>query len=693
MTMNGDYSSGPDGSNGVSPEAGGQGGRPKLTRRRLVAATGGLLAGIPLLSACQAPWSSQPTQKPAADLGKGVQEIITARGLTPDDVAAALKTYSPSGKLDEYIMFSSGGHGGQVLVIGMPSMRLLKMIAVFTPEPWQGYGFGSKESAEVLAGGKVNGKDVLWADTHHPSLSETNGDYDGQWLFINDKANGRVAVIDLRDFETKQIVKNPLVLVDHGGTFVTPNTEYVVQGTQYATPLGWEYAPLSEYKEKYRGPLTFWKFERSAGRIDPAASFTIELPPYWQDLSDAGKLASDGWFFVNSINTEMATGGVEKGQPAFEAGTVQSAMDYLHVINWKKAEQVVAAGKAETVKGMKLIRLDTAVKEGLLYLIPEPKSPHGVDVTPKGDYIIVAGKLDPHVTVYSFAKIQQAIAAGTTQKDAYGVPILPFEQVIETQVELGLGPLHTQFDNQGYAYTSLFLDSAVARWSLGKPYREDGWKLEAKLNVQYNIGHLAAVEGDTVSPAGAFLVALNKWSVDRFAPVGPLLPQNFQLIDISQPGDKLQVLADMPIGIAEPHYAQIIRAERLKPWTVYPEIGWDSLKQAKSAVATVAGQERIERQGKQVTIWMTLVRSHFTPEHIEVNQGDHIVWHVTSIERSHDSTHGLAVCGYNINLSLEPGETSTMEFDADRAGVYPYYCTEFCSALHLEMVGYLLVKP
>lgn len=667
-----------------------------LTRRRFVATLTGIAAGIPLLSACQAlvPGGQTPSgQKAAPGAGASPQDIAAQRGLTADDISAALMTYTPSGKLDEYIMFSSGGHSGQVLVIGMPSMRLLKTIAVFTPEPWQGYGFGSKESAQVLAGGRVDGKDVLWADTHHPALSETNGQYDGQWLFINDKANGRVAVIDLRDFETKQIVKNPLILVDHGGTFVTPNTEYVVQGTQYATPLGWEYAPLSEYREKYRGPLTFWKFDREKGRIDPAASFTIELPPYWQDLSDAGKLESDGWFFVNSINAELATGGIELGQPPFEAGTAQRDMDFLHVINWKKAEEVVKAGKVDQIKGMNVVRLDTAISEGLLYLIPEPKSPHGVDVAPKGDYIVVGGKLDPHVSVYSFAKIQKAIAAGTTQKDEYGVPILPFEQVIEAQVELGLGPLHTQFDDQGYAYTSLFLDSAVARWSLGKPYRDNGWKLEGKIPVHYNVGHIAAVEGDTVSPGGKFLVSLNKWSVDRFAPVGPLHPQNFQLIDISQPGDQLRLLYDMPIGNAEPHYAQIIRADRLKPWLIYPEIGWNSLAQARSAEATQPGQERIERSGGRVEVWMTAVRSHFKPEHVEVNRGDHVVWHITNIERARDATHGFALCGYNINVSLEPGKTTSVEFDADRPGVFPFYCTEFCSALHLEMVGYMLVRP
>ncbi|MBI3969339.1 MAG: cytochrome C, partial [Chloroflexi bacterium] len=242
-------------------------------------------------------------------------------------------------------------------------------------------------------------------------------------------------------------------------------------------------------------------------------------------------------------------------------------------------------------------------------------------------------------------------------------------------------------------YTSLFLDSAVARWSLGKPYRENGWKLEAKLPVHYNVGHIAAVEGDTVRPGGRFLVALNKWSVDRFALVGPLHPQNFQLVNIGKPGDQLQLLYDMPIGNAEPHYAQIMRADRLKAWAVYSDVGWNSLTQSKSADATLPGQEKVERSGNRVQISMTSIRSHFNPERVEINKGDHVVWHITSVERARDATHGFVLCGHNVSLSLEPGETTTFEFEADRAGVFPYYCTEFCSALHLEMMGYLLVKP
>ena len=635
-----------------------------------------------------------------ADGGEGAYtDIIEDRQLTDDDVTAALKTYMPSGTHDDYVMFSSGGHSGQVHVIGVPSMRLLKTIGVFTPEPWQGWGYGNKAIEEVLAGGNVGDREVLWADTHHPALSETDGEYDGEYVFINDKANARVAVIDLKDFETKQIVKNPVAINDHGGTFVTPDTEWVIEGGQYATPTGWEYAPIEEYESKYRGMVTMWKFDRAAGRIDQDASFAIELPPYWQDLCDSGKLESEGWIFCNSFNTEMAVGeGLEKGGVPFEAGASAAENDYLHVINLEKAVETAASQNTVDVNGLAMIPLQTAIDEGLLYFVPEPKSPHGVDVAPKGDYMVVSGKLDPHVTVYSFEKIQQAIAAGNWETDPFGVPILSFDDTVEAQVELGLGPLHTQFDDEGYAYTSLFLNSTVARWSLGPPYRDE-FKLEGAIPVHYNIGHLVAAEGDTVSPDGDWLVALNKWSLERFFPPGPLLPQNFQLIDISRPHDAIeetagmQLMYDMPVGWGEPHYVQMIKADKLTPYETYPEIGWNPHTGAVDPNAPQLGEERIERNGDTVEIWMTAVRSHYTPDRVEIKAGDRVIWHITNVDTSFDATHGFSIPGYNINLSLEPGETATVEFDADMSGTFPFYCTEFCSALHLEMAGYLLVEP
>lgn len=626
-----------------------------------------------------------------------LKQIAAERGLKAEDLTAALKTYLPSGKHDDYIIFSSGGHSGQVFMIGVPSMRLLRSIAVFTPEPWQGFGYGFGE--EILKEGSYEGRELLWGDTHHPALSETSAEYDGQFLFIGDKANARVAVIDLHDMETKQIVKNPLTVSDHGGAFVTPNTEYVIEGAQYATPLGTAYAPEAAYKENYRGMVTLWKFDRAKGRIDATRSFALELPPYFQDLFDAGKKVSDGLIFGNSFCVETVTPGFEVGNATnFEAGCSQRDMDYLHIIDWKKAEQVFLKGGAKQVNNFSVIPMETSIAEGILHLAPEPKSPHGVDVSPNGEYMIVSGKLDPHVTVYSNTKIRDAIANKKySGSDAYGIPVLDFDAVMEKQVELGLGPLHTQFDDKGYAYTSLFLDSAVARWTLGGEYAdkhpEEAWKLVTKTPVQYNIGHLVCAEGDSASPDGRYLVAMNKWSLDRFFPTGPLLPQNFQLVDIGATGTDMPVLYDMPIGVGEPHYAQMIKADKLQPWTVYPAVGWNPHTQSPDPAAVKVGEERVTRTGTTTEIFMTAVRSHFAPQSIQVQEGDEVVWHITSQEQSMDATHGFCIGGYNINLSLEPGESATIRFKADRSGVFPFYCTEFCSALHLEMLGYFEVVP
>jgi nitrous-oxide reductase len=618
--------------------------------------------------------------------GADVSAIARERGLSDADILAAVKTYQPTGHMDDYIMIASGGHSGQVLVIGVPSMRLLKVVAAFTPEPWQGFDYGADDHRDLIASGRMAGHDITWGDTHHPALSETDADYDGQFLFINDKANPRIALIDLRDFETKQIVTNPNMGTNHGGSFVTPNTEYVIEGAQYSVPLWTDYADVDRYQEDYRGLVTMWKFDRETGRIDEAQSFSIELPPYWHDLSDAGKGPSFGWAFLNSFNTEMATGGVEDGNPPFEAGASQNDTDYMHIINWQKAADVAAAGQTRMARGQRVIPMQTAIDEGILFFVPEPKSPHGVDVTPDGRYLVVSGKLDPNVTVYSWERIEQAINNGDfAGTDPYGIPILDFNSVIDGQLNVGLGPLHTQYDDRGNAYTSIFLDTRVTKWSL------DPLQVLDQIDVHYNVGHLAAAEGDTKSPDGKYLVAMNKWSIDRFNNVGPLLPQNFQLIDIS--GDEMELLYDMPIGIGEPHYAQIIAADKLNPFTIYPEIGYDPTTMTVASDAVQGGQERTERRGNQVDVHMTAVRSHFNPEYIRVRQGDRVTIHITSLESTHDATHGFGISKYNINLSIEPGESQTVTFVADEPGVFPFYCTEFCSALHLEMAGYLLVEP
>jgi nitrous-oxide reductase len=644
---------------------------------------------LSLFAACQRPPTSDDTTSTAGG-AVDLQGIMQARGLSEKDILAAARTYMPSGKHDDYMIFASGGHGGNIVVIGVPSMRILKYIAVFGPESWQGYGYGGLGDKVLYEEGAQAGKELTWGDLHHPNFSEKEGEYDGEFMFANDKANGRVAVIDLKDMTTKQIVTNPVVMSDHGGAFVTQNTEYVVEGSQYAAPLGGEYVELDQYNDKYRGAATFWKFDRSTGRIDPSKSWAVELPPYAQDLADAGKFDSHGYVFIGSWNTERAygTGGKDpKESPYLESGASQNDTDYLHIINWQKAEELVAAGHTKMVNGFRVLPLDIAAAEKVLTLVPEPKSPHGSDVTPDGKGIVVGGKLDTHTTVFEFSKVKDLIERGEyASKDPYGVPVLDFQKSLRGQQEIGLGPLHTVFDDKGFAYTSVFLDSTVVKWN----YQQIGGATES-LPVHYNIGHITAAEGDSASPDGKYVVAMNKMAQDRFAKVGPLLPQNFQLIDIS--GSKMDVIADMPVGLGEPHYAQMIKADKLKPLDFYTPAGINPYTDEQDPGAVVAGKERIERNGNKVDVYMSVIRSHLTPDYIHVNEGDTVTMHITSLEQAYDQTHGFAIDMYNINVSMEPGKYEEITFKADRPGVFPYYCTEFCSALHLEMMGYLLVKP
>jgi len=614
-----------------------------------------------------------------------LEKVMKERGLTETDVIRAAKTYLPSGGRDEFLVFSSGGQSGQVLVYGVPSMKILKYIAVFTPEPWQGYGF-DEDSKAVLRQGNIRGREINWGDTHHPALSEKDGKYDGKWLAINDKANPRIAIIDLEDFETKQIVVNPVFKSDHGGAFFTPNSEYVIEASQYAAPYDNNYHPIEDYKETYRGGVTMWKFDTKIGRIDEKASFTIEMPPYMQDLSDAGKGASYGWGFTNSFNTEMYTGGIEVGMPPNEAGMSRNDTDFLHVYNWKKLAEVAKDDKnVEVINGMRVIPMKVAVANNAFFLIPEPKSPHGVDVSPDGEYITVCGKLDTHASVFKWSKIKKLIADKKfVGKDPYGIPILDMKESLHGQIELGLGPLHNQYSNiDGEIYTSLYVDSQVVKWN----YKT--LKVLDKENVHYNIGHLCGMEGKTSDPQGKYIIALNKLAIDRFQNVGPLHPQNHQLIDIS--GKTMDLLYDMPIPLGEPHQAVAIRVEKLHPHVRYP-MGTNSKTGKIHKGKTLAGQEKIVRDGKKVTIYATMVRSHINPERITVNKGDTVIMHITNLERAQDETHGFTVDNYDVHMSLEPGETATIKFVADLEGVFPYYCTEFCSALHLEMMGYLMVK-
>lgn len=575
---------------------------------------------------------------------------------------AALATYVAPGDLDEYYLFYSGGQSGSVFVAGIPSLRHIATIPVFAPYPASGYGF-DKETKAMLG-------NYTWGDVHHPALSQTNGDYDGRWLFVNDNANNRVARIDLRDFKTKEVFGPiPNVSGNHGSAFVTPNTEYLLAASRFSVPLPkGTYAPIAQYATTYHDVVSGLRVDPQTGHI--SLGWQIQMPPFDFDVGSSGKVASNGWAFWTSYNTERATG-------KLEVTSTQKDRDYIAAVNWKAAEEAVASGKYKMLDGAKVI--DPRDTPGVVYFVPCSKSPHGVDVTPDGKYFVGSGKLIGITTVFSFAKLQEAIQAKNFTGNEDGIPVVNYDAVKEAEVNVGLGPLHTQFDGQGYAYTSLFVESAVAKWKLGT------WEVVDKIPVSYNIGHLAIPGGDTVHPDGKYVLALNKLSHGRHLSVGPAQPESSQLIDIT--GDKMKLLADA-FTEPEPHYAQIIRADRLKPIEVYAQ----SENKNPNAIWDVK-DARIERNGSNVVVHMTAVRSNFEPNTIEVNQGDHVTIYLTNIEQTTNEIHGFGLEEYNLQIEADPGETKTIEFVANKPGVFAYYCTKFCSALHQEMQGYLLVKP
>jgi nitrous-oxide reductase len=576
--------------------------------------------------------------------------------------SAAERVYVKPGEKDAYYAFLSGGHSGNIYVYGIPSCRHITTIPVFTPEPAVGYG--NDEESKAMLGG------FTWGDAHHPGMSETDGDYDGRWLFINDMPNARIARIDLKDFKTKQIFGPiPNLSAAHACPFPTPNTEYVFAASRFSVPVPNRAVKVEDYARDFRGIVAGIKVDSLTGTM--SMGFEIQMPPYDWDLADAGKGPSYGWEFFTCYNSEEA-------HDSLEVKASQNEMDFLAAVDWRVAQKAVDDGKAVTINGAPV--LDPAKVPGMVYLIPVAKSPHGVDVNPTGEYVCASGKLQAEVSVYSFAKIQAAIAKKAFDGDRLGIPVLAYDQVLEAKVPVGLGPLHTQFDNQGYAYTSLFLDSKIAKWKVGPP-----WNVVDAIDVYYSVGHLMASEGDTRHPTGDYVVALDKLSKDRYLNVGPTHPEGAQLIDLR--GPKMELLYDFPTYL-EPHYAQMIRAEKLHPFTVYP-----LADNHKPGAIKSAEEARIERHGTRVDVYGLVVRTHFSPDIVRVHEGDDVYFHWTNLEQDDDIAHGFGILWSSLNMQIEPGETKTIHWRAGKPGIVPFYCSNFCSALHQEMQGYIEVQP
>jgi len=534
---------------------------------------------------------------------------------------------------------------------------------------------------------------IPWDDAHHPELSMTDGKPDGRWLFINANNTPRIARIDLRTFRTAEIIEIPNSGGNHSSPFCTENTEYVVAGTRFSVPPGGQDVPIASYKEHFKGMLSFVRVEPTSGKMELA--FQIQAPPFDWDLSHSGKGPSREWSFFSCYNSEQAT-------TLLEVNASQKDKDFLLAVNWKKAEEYAKQGKGKRMKATyytnrydesthtatstvnnEVTVLDPKDCPGMMYLMPCPKSPHGVDIDPTGEYIVGGGKLATVIPVYSFSKMQRAIADNAFEGEIAGIPVIKYEACIAGEVQKpGLGPLHTEFDGKGYAYTSMFISSEIVKWKLGT------WEVVDRVPTYYSIGHLCIPGGDSKQPWGKYVIALNKITKDRYLPTGPELTQSAQLYSIE--GDKMRLLLDFPT-VGEPHYAQACPAELLEKNVVRTF----KLDENKHPYAVKAEKEtRVERKGNQVHIYMTMIRSHFMPDNIEgIKVGDEVYFHVTNLEQDWDIPHGFAVLGaQNAEMLIMPGETQTLKWVPTRAGVYPFYCTDFCSALHQEMQGYVRVS-
>jgi nitrous-oxide reductase len=602
---------------------------------------------------------------------------------------AASRVYVPPGQHDEFYAFFSGGFSGQLTVYGLPSGRLLKQIPVFSQHPENGYGY-NEETKPLL---ETSYGFVPWDDSHHPHLSQTDGNADGRWIFINGNNTPRIARIDLTTFETTEILEIPNAAGGHASPFATPNTEYVVSATRFSVPVPNTDVAIDTYRQNFRGTLSFVRADQP-GQMEIA--FQILMPGYNYDLGRAGKAVSNGWFFFSTYNSEQA-------YTKLEVNASQNDKDFVAAVDWKLAERCVAEGKARATPadyrhntvdpGSRIATshrrnsvrlLDPAQCPGVVYLLPTPKSPHGVDVDPTGEYIVAGGKLATVIPVHSFSRMKQAIEARAFDGEVDGIPILRYDATIAGEVQNpGLGPLHTEFDAKGNAYTSMFLSSEIVKWKLGS------WEVLDRIPVYYSVGHLMIPGGDTRNPFGKYVVALNKITKDRYLPTGPELFQSAQLIDIS--GNKMRMLLDFPT-IGEPHYAQAIPASLIKDKSVR----FHRLSESTHPeVVRSVGDAAIRREGKRVHVRMAAIRSHFAPDNIEgIQVGDTVYFHVTNVEQDWDILHGFAVLGANnAELIIAGGETRTFQWVPRAPGVFPFYCTDFCSALHQEMQGYVRVSP
>ena len=431
---------------------------------------------------------------------------------------AAAKAYVAPGKYDEFYNFVSGGFSGQLSVYGLPSGRLFRVIPVFSVDPEKGWGY-SEETKPML---NTSHGFVPWDDLHHVEMSQKKGIQDGKWAFANANNTPRLARIDLKTFKTAEILELPNSAGNHSSPFGTENSEYIVAGTRFSVPGDSDNGdvPINSYKKNFKGHISFVSIAPETGKMKIA--FQLRTPGINFDLARAGKGKSHGWFFFSCYNSEQAN-------TLLEVNASQRDKDFIMAVNWKKAEEYIKAGKgrktpvkyahnvydestqmATSTIEKEVLVLDVAEFKDICYFIPCPKSPHGCDVDPKGEYIVGSGKLAALIPVFSYDKIQKAIADKSYDGEYEGIPVIKYESALYGEVKKpGLGPLHTEFDDNGNAYTSFFVSSEIVKWNI------KDLKVLDRVPTYYSVGHLCIPGGNTAKPYGKYLIAYNKITKDR----------------------------------------------------------------------------------------------------------------------------------------------------------------------------------
>ena len=635
-------------------------GRRKFLNTAALAGLAG--AGLSVgLSSCKqeaAPTAAAPAAAPAAP--------AAAHG-----AAGELNLHPAPGQLDTYYGVSSGGHSGEVRVLGLPSGREIKRVPTFNIDCMSGWGITNESKAVI--GTKADGSlKYKTGDTHHIHGSYTDGTDDGKYYWVNDKIHGRIARIRGDVFECDKITEIPNIQGFHG---IFPDkrdpvdqsinrTTRVFCGNEFHIPQPNDGRDVDD-PTKYKTLFTCVDAETMEVRWQCRVDGNMDLVA----TSYNGRLAA-----ANQYNVE--------GGAKYE-DMMSSEKDACVFFDVARIEQAIKDGKFTTIGDSKVPVVDGTKesnkdpKSALTCYVPVPKNPHGVNASPDGKYFICSGKLSPTATVIELAKVEEFLDGKLDD----------INKSIAAEVEIGLGPLHTTYDGRGNAFTTLFLDSQIVKWNIDAAIKfHNGDKavqyVVDRIDVHYQPGHISADMGETKEAGGQFLAVGCKFSKDRFLPVGPLHPENEQLIDIR--GEKMVMLADHPV-YPEPHDFIIVKREKVKTKQVFNVDDFpNAVKDPKDS--------GVFRNGNKVTVKLVSQAPAYSLREFKLKKGDEVTIILTNLDKVEDLTHGFAIPKYDINFIVNPQETKSVTFKADKPGVYWCYCTHFCHALHLEMRTRMIVE-